>query len=274
MINTYNVKQAQLKYGSFKVGTGKEVILLIGSCRSVMYLNYLDKWNRENGNRFTIHHLDPFNWSFDANDKIIDLETRLKELETDENLLNIFKSTDIYLHEYYQHFGMFNSKVIKSFGLNPKLEVCIPNFNDLFILFNDLLTFDVELKTRAKEDLSKGTSLSQETQDIMKSKGEAAIEKFYEVCRLSDLPEMELYFKAVHKSIRLFWSYNHVSRDFNLQCFKLMNEKFLKLHLTADYWNEISNWPDMFAKPSTGLTQYDKDNYGFNWNEPLKELAV
>ena len=279
MINTYNVKQAQLKYGSFKVGTGKEVILLIGSCRSVMYLNYLDKWNRENGNRFTIHHLDPFNHSFDENDKLVDVEKAIEKLETNETLLNLLKSTDIYLHEYYQHFGMFNSdrkreKNIYQFGLNPKLEVCICNWNDYFVLFNDLLTFDVELKARAKEDLSKGIMLSQETQDIMRGKGEAAIEKFYEVCRLSDLPKMEQYFRDKHKSKRFFWSYNHVTKYFNLACFKMMNDKFLKLETTEAFWNEITNWPDMFAHPSTGLTQYDVDNYGFNWNEPLKELAV
>lgn len=279
MINTYNVKQAQLKDGSYKVGSGKTVILLIGSCRSVMYLNYLDKYNRENGNPFTIHHLDPFNWSFDANDKIIDLETKLKELETNEYLLNLFKSTDIYLHEYYQHFGMFNSdpkreKNIFQFGLKPKIEVCMPNWNDLFVLFNDLLTFDQELKSLAKADLAATGVLSKDLQDAMRMKGEAAIEKFYEVCRLSSIPEMEPYFKEHWKTKRFFWSYNHVSKWFNLAVFWNMNKKFLNLNLTDAFWNEVYEWPDMFANPSTGVTQYDVDNYGIQWNEELKPLVV
>lgn len=279
MINTYNVKQEQLKTGSFKVGSGKEIILLIGSCRSVMYLNYLDKWNKENGNRFTIHHLDPFNWSFDENDKIIDLESKIETIETNEYILNLLKSTDIYIHEYYQHFGMFNSdpkreKNIYQFGLKPKLEICVPNFNDLFILFNDQLTFDEELKALAKADLAEHGTLSKDLQIAMKLKGLDAINKFYEVCRLSSLPEMENFFKEKHKSQRFFWSYNHVSKYFNLACFWMMNKKFLNLELTEKFMTEITNWPDMFAHPSTPITQYDIDNYGFNWNEPIKPLVV
>lgn len=280
MINTYNVKQAQLKHGSFKVGSGKEIILLIGSCRSVMYLNYLDKWNKENGNRFTIHMIDPFNFCFHpVTDEIIDLEEKLLTLENNEYLLNLFKSTDWLIHEYYEHYGMFNmnkgkEKNIFQFGLNPKLEVCIPNFNNLFILFNDQLTFDEELKSLAKQDLAETGSLSKDLQIAMKLKGMDAIEKFYEVCRLSSLPEMEEYFKKQHKTTRFFWSYNHVSKYFNIACFWMMNKKFLNLELTEKFMTDITNWPDMFATPSTGLTQYDVDNYGFNWNEPLKDLVI
>lgn len=279
MINTYNVKQAQLKGGSYKVGTGEKVILLIGSCRSIMYLNYLDKYNRENGNPFTIHHLDPFNHGFDADDKLIDLEVAVQKLETNETLLNLLKSTDIYIHEYYQHFGMFNSdpkreKNIYQFGLKPTLEICVPNFNDLFILFNDLLTFDEELKILAKSDLASTGVLSKDLQDAMRMKGEAAIEKFYDVCRLSSIPQMENYFKEYYKKKRFFWSYNHITTQFSLSIFWMMNKAYLNFNLTDQFWQEITAWDDMFKHPSTGLTQYDVDNYGFEWNETLTPLNI
>lgn len=277
MINTYNIKQEQLKTGSFKIGSGAETILIVGSCRSVPYLNYLNLYN--SNNRFTIHFIDPFNWNWDINDRPVNYEEVIQSMETNENILNILRTTKIYIHEYYVHFGMFNSspdaeKNIYQYGLKPELDICVPNFNDLFIFFNDILTFDVELQAMAKADLAATGILQPATKEAIKTKGLAAMEKFYSICRMSSIPEMEDHFKNNYKTTRFFWTSNHISKWFSLAIFRIMNDKFLKLELNDYFWNAITSERDLYETPSTPLTIYDVEAYNFNWNEPLKDLMV
>ena len=245
MINTLNVKTEQLKNGSCKRGSGNKVILIIGSCRSINYFNYLVDWNEKNNNVYTIHHLDPFNWNWDEQDNFINYEEKINSLETNDYILDLLETTDIYIHEYYENFGMFNTRNIYNFGLKPSLDICIPNFNDLFILENDIKLFNPNASAQE-----------------IKETGLKAIDKFYEICLKSDFPEMASYFKDNWKTIRLFWTSNHISKYFSGKIFELMNEKFLNLDI--DY-NEIMNGVDMFAYPNTETTPLDKLNHEMQW---------
>ena len=257
LINTLDVKIAQQEKGSYSCGTGPETILLIGSCRSINYLNYLKLWNEGNGNRFTIHHLDPFNWNFKMVNGIeerTDFEATINALETDSRILELLAKTDIYLHEYYSQFGMFNTdkqaeKNIHQFGLLPKVDICIPNFNDLFILYNDLMTFDKETQDNPNDI------------ELAKSKGLKAIEKFYTICYKSDFPEMADYFRFNWTTTRFFWTYNHISTDFSYKIWELLNNKFLNL----ENWDKYSNINDMFASPCTKVHNNDRINYNIKW---------
>lgn len=236
MINTVNTKAEQLRNGCFEIGNGPEKILIIGSCRSVPYVEYL---KQANDGRFTIRYIDPFNWHWDCQEKFIDFEAKINSLETDPSILEILSSTTIYLHEFYSSFGMFNSskdspKNIYHFGLNPKLDICIPNFNDVHIL------------GQSKED------------------GEAALEKFYGICRQTSFPEMETYFRLHWRTTRLFWTDNHVSRHFTLFIFRLLNEKFLHLELGDDFWNSIAPL-DLLGNTPGAVTQADRDNHQLQW---------
>jgi hypothetical protein len=271
MISTYLIKQQQLKNGYFTIGTGQELILVMGSCRVAPYVEYFYQWNIENGNRFTICSIDPFNWNWDANDNRVDYMETLCKLETDERILNLLKSVDIFIHEYYANAGMFNcnktaEKNIYQFGMTPKQDICIPNFNDYFILASDIISFDTEMRKIAIQDYNVIGKLSEQTQKEIKDLGNKAIEKFYSICLKSDIPEMKDFFEANYKTKRLFWTYNHVSKDFTLAIFNFMNDKFLHLDLSKGFDKDHL---DMFANNYTFLSEYDND---FDWNEDRIQL--
>lgn len=276
MITTYQIKKDQLTNGYFKAGTGATTILIIGSCRSAPYVNYFNRINIDN--RYSIYHIDPFNWNWDIHENRVDYEKVINNLETDERMLNLLKSTNIYIHEYYNQFGMFNSskdneKNIYQFGLKPMIDICIPNFNDLFILFQDIYTFDSKIQELVKSDYSNHGELQNETIEAMKEIGERNIEKFLSICKLSSFPEMENVFNRYFRKLRFFWTYNHISMHFSRTIFELMNIKFLNMELTAEFWDAIGE-EDLFKDPHTGITKYDVDAYGLEWDEPIIEFKL
>ncbi len=273
--NTINIKQQQLAKGYFETGSGNEKIFILGSCRVAPYVEYFNKWNEQNGNRFTIYSIDPFNWSFDEVDNRIDREAKILSLETHQPLIDMFKSCDIFIHEYYANFGMFNvdkksPKNIYQFGMDPKIDICLPNFNDFFILFGDIVQFDTAIRKMAIQDYNVIGKLSDETINAVLDIRKASLDKFYNVCRLSDIPEMEGYFKHDYKAIRFFWNFNHVTREFTCYLLKMMNDKFLGLNITNEFYTEIYQH-DMFANNYTYLTEYDVQT-GFEWQEETKLL--
>lgn len=277
MITTYEIKKEQLKNGYYQTGTGDTTILIIGSCRVAPYVNYFRRLNTDN--RFKICHIDPFNWNWDEQDNRVDYEKVIESLETDPRILNLLAETKWYIHEYYDQFGMFNTskekpKNIHQFGLNPELDICIPNFNDLFILFQDIYTFDQEINGLVKNDFALHGSISNETIAKMKAIGEKNIEKFLSICSLSSFPEMAGVFNHYFRKLRFFWTYNHISMHFSRTIFELMNMKFLKIdNLGHEFWDAIGK-EDLFKDPHTGITQYDVDAYGLGWNEAVKEFKL
>lgn len=266
MINTVNIKQQQLKNGFFKTGNGPENVFIMGSCRVVNYVNYFAAMPQ-----YTVYSIDPFNWNWNAEDNRVDYEQALKSMETHEALLSMLQNCSIFIHEYYANAGMFNvmmeGKNIYDFGLNPKvIDICIPNFNDLFILFKDVITFDSEMRKLAAQDFNVLGKLSEQTEmDIITIRNKNII-KFLHVCSLSDLPEIAQYFTDNFLATRLFWNYNHVTKAFTLKVFNLLNEKYFSGSLTVDH-----NHHDMFDNNYTYLTEYD---YAFKWPEEVKKLSL
>lgn len=269
MINTINTKEQQLKNGYFKIGSGSEIILIIGSCRSVPYCNYFNKWNMQNGNRFTICFIDPYNWCFDLQDNRVDLEAKINSLEDNEALIGLFNSTKYFIHEYYANFGMFNcdknaDKNIYQFGLNPEVDICIPNWNGNFVLFADIVSFDIEIRKKAISDYNVIGKLSEQTTNEIKEISWQNIEKFLQVCMRSSIPEMASYFLLNHKEKRFFWTNNHVSKNFTTYIFDVISQK-LGLILSEGFYDDQI---DLFANNYTYLSEYDN----FNWNEEIVPL--
>lgn len=277
MINTINIKEKQFEV--FRTGNPNGIpILIIGSCRSVPYLNYLDHYNKTNGDKFLIYFIDPFNYNWDRNENRVDSEAVINALEVDENLLGIIRSIKIFIHEYYANYGLFNTfrdaaKNIYQFGMNPDIDISIPNFHDVFILFNDIAKFDVDIRSRCQADISASGILSQDTLERLNEVSQRNLNKFYGICPKTSFPEMEEYFRNNYLTTRLYWTYNHVSRYFTLKIFEWMNEKYLNLALPSSYWNAISK-EDMFANNYTSPTKYDKQFYNYQWNEPLAEFTL
>lgn len=274
MINTVTIKGQQLANGYFEIGSGAEKVLIMGSCRCAPYVEYLNEWNISNGNRFTIYSLDVFNWNWNARDERTDFDTALSKLETDVSVLNMLKSVDVFIHEWYVHGGMFNTdktgnKNIYQFGMNPKIDVCIPSWNDHFVLFKDIFSFDVNIRKKGIQDINVIGKLSDETLKEMFFLSLNAIHKFYEVCGLSDIPEMGSYFSSNFIKKRLWHTYNHVNKNFTIAIFNFLDTKFLKLNLAKDFYDDKE---DMFASNFTPLTQYDLDFFHYEWNEEIKPI--
>ncbi len=266
MINTLHIKQQQIYNGYFKVGSGATRILIIGSCRAVHILNYLNRMNTNN--QWEICFIDPFNWNWDIHENRVDYEAVIRSMETNQRMLELLSGTKIYIHEFYNQYGMFNSskenpKNIYQFGLNPNFDICLPNFNDVFILYNDFITFDSEIRDMAKEDAQKYGRTSFQTLALIKNKSVDNIEKFLSICAKTDFPDMAQYFEVYWTKKPLFYTYNHTSKYFTLFIFERLMEK-LMITIPNDVWHDIEKM-DLFASPRTAVTDYDVEIYGLQW---------
>lgn len=278
MIGTYAIKQQQLRNGYFQTGTGPLKILIMGSCRVAPLVDYYDQWNSQNNNQLTIYSIDPFNWNWNEKDERVDYLAALKTMETHEELLNMLKSVDVFCHEYYSNSGMFNvAKLadgnIYDFGLSPKHDICLPNWNDKFILVNDIVTFDTEIRKKVMQDMNVLGKISDQLQHEIFELSVANLHKFFEICLLSDIPEMQHHFQGNMRGIRFFHSYNHVSKFFTLFLFEMINKKWLHLNITPEFMHRIAQ-EDMFANSFTKITEYDIKLWGLNWGEEIHPLAI
>lgn len=243
MISTTESKQQQLINGYFQTGSGSEEILILGSCRTLAYLSYLKRWNDTNGDRFTIRRIDPCDWNIENID--IDVCSR------DERIQRVIATTNIFIHEHLESYAMFNTSKespqnIYQLGMNPDLDISIPNFHDRFALENDWI--DCGLQTPV---------------DYIEQ-GEIAMAGFCDVCAKSSFPEMGDYFREMWRSIRFFWRPNHVSAPFTMYIFRRMNSRFLHLKLTDEFL-ELAKQEDLFREPHTQVTQRDREGYKLLW---------
>lgn len=276
MINTVQIKQQQLSKGFFTIGSGQDVVLIMGSCRVAPYVEYLHQWNLANGNRFTIHSIDPFNFNWNINDDRVDYIGALKEQESNQALLSMLKSVKWFIHEYYQNAGMFNcdktaTDGIYSFGMAPEIDICIPNWNDLFVLAGDIVSFNLEMRKKAIQDFNVMGKLSDATKAEILELSQTDLRKFGKICYLSDLEEMANIFLQNWIYKRYWWSYNHVSKNFTLAIFYLMNDKFLHLDLSKGF---DVNHQDIFANNYTKVTDLDIELYNLQWGEEVIKLKT
>lgn len=270
MITTLDLKGGPV-YSLYSDGPAKESILIVGSCRSVPYLNYLHRYNEMAGKPFRIQFVEPWNYHWNEAGGEQDFEAALLKAESDERILAALGDATIFIHEHYSGAGMFNTSVdseknIYQFGLQPRLNITIPNFHDVWALGREQVMFDHDLHNRL---VSQG--LTDELFHEMRDRGLREVSKFLKVCSLSDFPEMGPYFQEHWKKERMFAKGNHVNRNFTIPLFRWMNEKFLHLYLGDDFWNPASQ-EDLFGNDITPMTQFDVDAYGLQWPEPIQPL--
>lgn len=242
MISTIETKQAQLKDGFYQSGSGPEQILILGSCRTIPYLSYLVRYN-EGKNQFSILRIDPCDWAVEGID--------LTSFEKDERILSVLKSAKIFIHEHLENYGMFNTdreqeKHIYQFGVNALHDISIPNWHDRLILQNDWIDY--------------GTITPPNYAEF----GEAEVKEFCSICKLTSFPEFAEHFRDNWRSTRFFWRPNHTSAAFTLYIFRQLNEKFLHLDLTEEFWSGASQ-EDLFKDPHTQVTQHDREAYQIIW---------
>ncbi len=275
LIDTATSKVFQLKNGYFQSGTGPTTVLILGSCRTLAYLNFLARWNEMSGNTLSVIRIDPCDFRWNLNNEVVDLESVMRKCERDARILDAIRRTDIFIHEHFAYYGMFNTdrngeQNIYQYELKPELDICIPNWHDRFVLFQDQVDFNQELRELAKAD---GVDLSPRTVGVMLGNGMRALEKFYEICALSSFPEMADHFRNNWQKTRFFSNANHVNRNFALYLFRRMNDRFLKLPLTPEFWAQAQE-DNFFAHPCTPVTDGDIDAYGVDWGEPIAVLRT
>lgn len=250
MYNTVSIKEQYRQVFCCGNADSKEVVLILGSCRVVPYVNYL---NTVAGNRFQIRCADPINYCWDEHGNEQDFQAALKALETDDHFLTLLESVTIFIHEGLSSYGILNTLKdqpvnIYQFGLAPAIDINIPNFHDVFILFNDFIAIDTQWQKEKLNPLD---------QTEIFNGGNGNIDRFCHICEKSSFPEFRPWFRENYLKVRLFHSFNHVSSAFTLEMFRLMNEKFLKLNISPELWARIGE-VDMFANNSTAVTELDQ----------------
>ncbi len=253
MITTVEIKEH--RDDVFEIGSGPVNILVLGSCRTVAYVNYFDRYNKTYSHPFTdpfkIFVIEPNNWSWDNQDNPVDRDVAIRGLETNERILRIIRHTDIFIHEWYESYGMFNTdrfkeKNIYQFGMRPNYDITIPNFHDRFCLEHDW------------------TACGIPTPDNYIEQGERHMDEFCGVCLKSSFPEFGEIFRKNWREVRYFWRPNHVSAKFTLDIFGLLNSKFLNLPLSEEFWNGAKT-EDLFKEPHTEVSERDIIGYGLKW---------
>lgn len=250
MIDTVNTKGAHYIDGGYRIGSGEKVIVLLGSCRIFPFVNYLNRWNSDN--KFTIFAIYVVNFTTDANENPVGAETHIDRMADNPVLSKMVTGCQWFIHEHTENYGYFNTsktaeKNIYQLGMYPEHDIAIPNFNDHFILENDYRDCGIPLP-----------------EGYIKH-GESEIEKFCKICSMSSFPEFEHLFRTSWRDFRYFWRPNHTSANFTIPIFTLMNEKFLRLPLTEEFWNGART-EDLFKEPHTQVTQRDIEGYGLQWH--------
>lgn len=249
MIYTFTTKAEQLQNGFFRTGSGPLRVLIVGSCRAMPYLNFLARANA--GNSMTVDYINPSDWHWDARGKLVVMEDVVDSLESDERILAVIRGAQVFIHEHFGNYGMFNTsreapKHIYHFGMSAEHDISVPNFHDHFILRNDFAEFGP-------------------VPDDWIERGNAAVMKFCDLCALSSFPEMAEHFRTNWKTTRFFWTANHISTEFSSYIFRRMNEKFMHLPLDDAFWREAIA-EDMFREPHTHATPHDTAGYGLIWS--------
>ena len=92
---------------------------------------------------------------------------------------------------------------------------------------------------------------------------------------LTSFPEFADYFEANMRRHRMFFSNNHVSHNFTIPLFMMLNDKYLGLPLTWEFYESLYKTPDLYASHGVvPLTKYDVEAHGWQWDEPLTELKL
>jgi len=268
MISTHDIKMQ--KHCGYRIGPQNGIPVLIqGSCRAVPYLNYFSLLE---SNPYCVYFIDPFNFHWDDNEKLVNLDESLSLQENNQSILSLLPTIKIFIHEHYQSFGMFNTslssnKNIYQFGLSPELDISIPNFNDHFILVKDFICHDWFKKELEEPSISPACLAKIYTE------GEEAKAKFMASSLLSSFPEISPYFHDNFLSTRLFCSHNHISKNYSLFIWELLAEKFLSIPKEKALTNQIQSL-SIYENSQTPLTNYDLLLRSYNWNEQIVDLTA
>lgn len=273
--DTINTKPPHYSKGFFSVGDGQTKVLILGSCRVTPYLNFFHELNKDN--QFEIRLINVVNFYFDEKDNPHDPAKALEAFETNPALLEAIASTDIFIHEHAENFGMLNTerecpKSIYQFGMKAAHDFAIPNFNDIHILFQEYVDYDPMIRQHAKRDIADGGDLSPLLRSIIKARGLDRMEHFLQHCRLSSFPDFADEFEKTWRETRYFWTGAHISNAFTMPVFKRIADR-IGLECPNEFWNKVVQ-DDPYKEPHVRITKYDVEAYGLKWPQPVEKLTI
>lgn len=276
MFNTVNTQGSHFDKGFWSTGTGAIKVLIVGSCRVLPYVNYFHYLN--DGNRFTINLVNVVNFYYDRQGKELDTKTATAAFEGNPETLKMLKETNWFLHEHSENFGMMNTsrdcpKNLYQFGLNPQVDAGIPNLHCIHVMAQEYVDFDAKIKAWAKADYAARKSLSPELQAEIKKRGLERIQHFLEICQKSGVPEFGPIFEQNWRTTRYFWTGTHISNEFSIAVFRLLNDKHLHLQIPEAFWARVKK-EDLYSSPRVQVTKYDVENYGLKWPQPVEPLKL
>ena len=271
MINTQNIKSKRFD-GLFQCGNpdSKEVVFMMGSCRGVPHLNFL---NAAHNGRFKIYYVDPHDFHWDAQNNLVDLHEAIDTASKDPRTLEAFRSATVFIHEHYSNYGCFNTNRaapgnIYEHGMAAPVDICLPNFHSKFMLFQEIL--DHQMRVEGVEIEVTPLLVGDFT-----SIGRESIASFKEMCVKTSFPEFADYFEANMRRVRMFFSNNHVSHHFTIPLFRMLNERYLGLPVDQAFYDGLYQTPDMYASHGVvPLTKYDVEAHGWQWSESIHELKL
>lgn len=275
-INTISIAPVHYTRGFFTIGSGAESVLIIGSCRSVPYANYFHYLNADN--RFTIHLIDVVKYYYDENGNPRPTEVSAQLFENSPEMLNMIKGVKWFIHEHCESFGMLNTskscpKNIFQFGMNPEIDMGIPNFNDIWIMFQELANLSPHHRRIFMDDIAQNGKITYKTVDEVRAEGLEKMEKFLRHCEASSIPEFATRFRDRWRDHRYFWTGNHVSSLFTTEVFSMLNDRYLHLYTTPEFWSRILS-EDAYRIPSTPVTPYDVEAFNLTWQDPVTPLSL
>ena len=245
---------------------------MIGSCRGVPHLNHLNQWNMENGYPFLIYYIDPFDFNWDKDNNRVDGDAALAAAEWNPRILDIFERTTIFIHEHFSRYGMFNTDPsaetnIYGFGMAPKIDLCLPNFHDRFIMFKNILEFDKGLADQVRADGSIPTKAAGQLRAI----GRDSIQAFLEMCAYTSFPEFAAHFRDNMRRHRMWWNHNHITVNFTVPLFRMVCER-LGIHPSEEFFRNLYNVDIFDSGERAPLTQPDIEAHGWAWREEIQTL--
>lgn len=266
--NAENTKPGHNPGLTFRIGSGPIKILILGSCRIMPYVNYIDFLNADNRVTLDVINIVNFNWDADGNP--VNRDEAVQQQESNPLLLERIRETQWFIHEHAEFYDFLNTdrkckKNIYQYGMKPEIDISIPNWNAPF-LFQDFINCFPELRAEA------ASGMTETLQRRIRNLGIANLGRFFFYCATSSVPEIFPVIAKTWMQKRYWWTANHITCLYSALVWRTMNEKFLKLPQVPGF-EELENADDFAATP-TRITQYDREAYGLEWPQPTDELQL
>jgi hypothetical protein len=199
---TTNILRHCYERGDFSFGNpkGAAIVVLVGSCRIVPFLNILRVYNELRGFPLELLCFDPVEMWGGPGHEVADGVNRILSGYR-------FDRADYLVCEHVQYCGVLNTvrsseqNIFASLGCAPVSEIRLPNWNDMHL-------FDAET---AKYDPCYAVLQGADRPAELRRRSDIHKNRFLSHCRLSSFPDLAEWTEANWLTTRLGWTSSHPS---------------------------------------------------------------